>query len=320
MMIKAYVLKNKNNYSVTILNLGAIIHEINMPDKEGKIQNILHGYKTIEAYENNPCYFGAVIGRVGGRIDQGEFRLNNHDYTIPSIDRGNALHGGQHGFDKKYWDVETSGNTLILSCVSPDGEEGFPGEVKTSITYTLTDENQLILEYDGVSDQDTLLNLTNHAYFNLNPGQSILDLQLKVNSDYVIELNETSIPTGRLMPVVNTAFDFNKTKVIGEDIHSDHVQLKLGGGYDHPWVLNEEPVQVVLSDEKTGRKVTMTSDQNVVVLYSYNFPLPGHDKHMGLAIEFQNDPDSVHHDHFNSCILKKGERYTQKTVYHFEVE
>jgi len=318
-MIKAYTLKNKHNIEVTILNLGGIIHEIKTPDREGNLDNIIHGFKHIEDYTKNDAYFGAIIGRTAGRIKEGLYTLNNKDYKMPTVDRGNGLHGGANGFDKKMWDVEECLNSLILTCVSTDGEEGFPGTVEMTVTYTLTDEDELIIDYKGITDQDTLLNLTNHSYFNLNPKETILEMELMVNSDQLIEIDDVSIPTGNLLDVTETPFDFRIPKKIGRDIFLEHQQLTNGGGYDHPWLVKGD-VKLKLSDETTGRQLIMSSDQPCVVLYSYNFPLEGHKNHQGLAIEFQKEPDSLNHPHFTSCILKKDEIYTQQTVYKFKVE
>ncbi|MBI9012254.1 MAG: galactose mutarotase [Clostridiales bacterium] len=318
-MIKAYTLKNKHNIEVTILNLGGIIHEIKVPDREGNFENIIHGFEHIEDYINNDAFFGAIIGRTAGRIKEGIYTLNNKHYQMPAIDRGNGLHGGSNGFDKKIWDVKECPGSLILTYVSPDGEEGFPGTVEMTVRYTLTDKDELIIDYKGISDQDTLLNLTNHSYFNLNPKETILEMELMVNSDQLLEIDELSIPTGNLLDVKETPFDFRIPKKIGRDIFLEDQQLKNGGGYDHPWLVNGD-VKLKLSDETTGRQLMISSDQPCVVLYSYNFPLEGHKKHQGLAIEFQKEPDSLNHPHFTTCILKKDEVYAQKTVYKFKVE
>ncbi|MBN2795163.1 MAG: galactose mutarotase [Clostridia bacterium] len=320
-MIKTYILKNKNQLSVTVLNLGGIIHEIQVPDRNGKFKNIIFGFDTLEAYENNNAYFGAIIGRVAGRIHKGEFQINERAYQSSTRDRGNTLHGGQKGFDKKIWQVKENKNQLVLSCQSEDLEEGFPGKLDVKVTYTLTDENALILDYEATTSEDTYVNLTNHSYFNLSEEPQILNHQLLINSDEILELDETSIPTGKLLSVKNTPFDFNMPKKIGQDIGDTHPQILQGNGYDHPWRLKKDNhLKASLYDPKSGRKMSMYSDQNALILYSYNFPLKGDEKHMGLAIEFQNDPDSMHHDHFNSCLLKKGETYRQRTIYEFTVE
>jgi len=285
-----------------------------MKDSDGKIENIIHGFKNIEDYKTNDAYFGAVIGRTGGRICKGEFELNDVAYSVPTVDRGNALHGGASGFDKKYWDVVEKDNQLEFTYESKDGEEGFPGNLQVKVIYTL-DGNQLKLDYYGTSDQDTLLNMTNHAYFNLNPSDLILDMDLKVESDFLIEIDETSIPTGILIPVEDTPFDFRQSKKIGQDIDEEHVQLIRGGGYDHPWKLDG---QVVLNTSN-GRRVMMVSDQPCVVLYSYNFPVNDDPKHQALAVEFQAEPDGIHHEGFTDSILRKGDTYRQTTVYTFEV-
>lgn len=318
-MIKSYTLKNKNEMEVTILNLGCIIHEIKVPDRMGNFENIIHGFKDIEDYKQNDAYFGAVIGRTAGRIKEGKFSLDSKLYSIKALDRGNGLHGGQEGFDKRIWDVIETDNSIILSYVSPDGEEGFPGTVETTVIYTLTDENELIIEYKGISDKKTLLNLTNHSYFNLNPNKTILDMELQVNSQYLLEIDDVSIPTGRLLDVTGTPFDFRKPKAIGKDIQENHIQLIRGGGYDHPWLV-EGDMKVRLSDPSNGRIVEMYSDQPCVVLYSYNFPIEGHNKHQGLAVEFQKEPDSLNQDHFTSCILEANDIYRQRTLYKFKVE
>lgn len=312
-MIKTYTLKN-TFLEITILNLGGIIHEIKMPDNKGNIENIVHGFKNIESYQENDAYFGALIGRTGGRIDKGRFTLNEQDYEIPVKDRGNALHGGINGFDKKYWTGKQEGNTLTLTCHSEDGEEGYPGHVTMMVKYTLEDD-KLILAYQGTTDQDTLLNMTNHTYFNLEPKKTIQSMKMTLKSDYLLAIDETSIPTGERMDVTNTPFDFRMGKKIGQDMTSDHPQYKIGCGYDHPWLVNGP---LVLECDN-GRQMIVTSDQPCVVLYSYNFPIVGEKKHLGLAIEFQKEPNGINQEGFDSSILRKGEVYRQKTVYQFKV-
>lgn len=318
-MIQSYTMKNKLGIEVTILNLGAIIHQIKTPDRQGKFENIIHGFKTQEAYLNNTAYFGAIIGRTAGRIKGGTYCLENKVYHMPALDRGNGLHGGKKGFHTKIWSVKASDQQVILSHISPDGDQGFPGRVKARVTYTLTDDNELIIDYKAHTDKRTLLNMTNHAYFNLNPKETVLNMNLMINSDQFLALGPDSIPTGELIDVQDTPFDFRVQKKIGRDLHLPHQQLLNAGGYDHPWLLKGDH-KVVISDDLTGRRVEMTSDQPCVVLYSYNFPLEGHKKHQGLAIEFQKEPDSLNHDHFNTCVLKPGQVYRQRTLYKFMVD
>ncbi|MCH4888509.1 galactose mutarotase [Acidaminobacter sp. JC074] len=313
-MLKKYTLKN-DFLEVTILNLGGIIHEIKMPDRNGLIENIIHGFKDIEDYKENDAYFGAIIGRTAGRICKGKYDLNGEEFTMETVDRGNGLHGGLNGFDKKYFIGHQEDNVLRLTYHSPHGEEGFPGNLDVEVIYTLEGDS-LSIDYKGVSDRDTLLNMTNHSYFNLQPLKNILDMELKLDSDYLIEIDKTSIPTGKLMDVSHTPFDFRKKKTIGRDLFSDHEQLIRGGGYDHPWLV-KGALELSASN---GRKMVVTSDQACVVMYSYNFPILDHAKHLGLAIEFQAEPDGIHHKGFNSSILKKGDTYTQKTVYKFIVD
>lgn len=300
---------------MTILALGGIIHEIKMPDRKGCIDNIVHGFENVMDYKRNDAYFGALIGRTAGRIYKGQFELNGVHYQMPIVDRGNGLHGGLNGLDKKYFNVVQENNRLILTTRFLDGEEGFPGNVDVKIIYTLK-EDALILEYQGITDQDTLLNMTNHTYFNLDPSKSVLDMKLQVDASYILEIDDVSIPTGQTLEVVHTPFDFRQSKFIGKDIDSNHEQLKKAGGYDHPWLLDGD---VILSSEN-GRKIVMTSNQPCVVLYSYNFPLEGHKKYQGLAVEFQQEPNGIHHQHFNQGILRKGDTYNQRTVYRFMVE
>lgn len=319
-MIKAYRLENKNKISVTILNIGAIIHEINVPDRNGKFKNIIFGHETIEAYENNPAFFGAVIGRVAGRISKGQMMINQKEYQVPVRDRGNTLHGGLSGFDEKIWQVKEAGQSLILTLTSEHMDQGFPGEVNVTVTYTLTDDNSLEMEYKAKTTEDTYVNLTNHAYFNLSDETTILNHELQVQSDYLLELDDSSIPTGQLLSVDQTPFDFRIAKAIGRDMDSKHPQLLQGNGYDHPWCLTDGSQKASLYDPVSGRKMTMYSDQNALILYSYNFPINNHQQHMGLAVEFQNDPDGMHHDKLNSCLLKKDDIYKQKTIYQFSVE
>jgi len=313
-MLKKYTLKN-NLLEVSILNLGGIIHEIKMPDREGKIDNIIHGFKNIEDYQRNDAYFGALIGRTAGRIAKGQYAINGTDYSMETVDRGNGLHGGLNGFDKKYFECHQEENSLTLVYHSVDGEEGFPGNLDVTVVYTLK-EDELIIEYKGVSDQDTLLNMTNHSYFNLEPSKSILEMKLELESDYLVEIDASSIPTGRFLDVSNTPFDFRSGKLIGKDINDEHIQLQRANGYDHPWIIKGN----LQLSSANGRKMIVTSDQPCVVLYSYNFPILDHKKYAGLAIELQAEPDGIHHNAFSNSILKKGETYTQKTVYKFMVE
>lgn len=320
MIYKEYKLTNKNGYIVKVLNFGGIIKEIIMPDNKGKFDNIVLSYEKKSDYINNQSYFGAIIGRTGGRINKGKFILNNKEYYIPIKDRGNALHGGITGLDKRIWNVKEIKNGLKLTYFSPDNEEGYPGNVNFQVKYILTDNNELEILYKATTDEDTLINLTNHSYFSFNNRKNILDQELFVNSDVYFELDKTSIPTGVLLDVENTPFDFRTPKLIGKDIKSSNVQITATEGYDHPWKLNKTDVEnVTLFDKNTGRKVSINSDQNSVIIYTYNFPENNEDKNIGIAIEFQNDPDGINHENFESSILKKGDTYKQRTIYKFEV-
>lgn len=312
-MIKQFTLKNKF-LEVTILNLGGIIHAIKMPDEKGKIENIIHGFDTIEAYENNTAYFGAIVGRTAGRMRDGQYEINGKTYHMETGELSYGLHGGKIGFNQKIWNVEALEDRLILTYESLDGEEGYPGHLKVKVTYQL-EENALHLIYEGISDKDTVCNLTNHSYFNLMPEKTVMDMKLQVASDLFLEIGDDMLPSGRKLPVANTPFDFNHGALIKELVDLSVDQYKVCNGLDHCYML-KGPVCLSSSN---GRMVEMTSDQPAVVLYAYNYPLEGDVQHQGLAVEFQNEANGINQEGFNSSLLRKGEVYKQHTTYRFMV-
>ncbi|WP_085522960.1 aldose epimerase family protein [Tuberibacillus sp. Marseille-P3662] len=324
-----YTLKNDNGMEMTCINYGCIITEILVPDRKGKFENVVLGFDNLDDYREHSSFFGAIIGRVAGRIKNAEFQLDGHSYELSKNENNNHIHGGPNGFSQVLWDVKTvdyeDAVGIEFSYMSPDGDEGYPGTLEMTVTYRLNNDNELSIIYDGLSDEKTLLNPTNHSYFNLsgNLKRDVLDHVLTMDSDKWIELNEELLPTGRLLDVKDTAFDFQHGRKIRDGVQSTHSQNQLvGQGYDHPFLLSD-PV-ISLTDEKSGRQLEVWTDQPVVVCYSGNqldgdFAIRGVPvkKHLGICLETQTPPDSIHHSNFQSAILDKGERYQSKTKYKF---
>ncbi|WP_046176098.1 aldose epimerase family protein [Domibacillus indicus] len=327
--IKEFTLKNKNGMEVSFIDYGCIITKIIVPDREGNRENVVLGYGRTDQYAYNPWYLGAVIGRFAGRIGEGSFELGGKMYTLERNDGNNHLHGGQEGFDKVIWQSESIPGGVRFTHESPDGEGGYPGNIKVTVTYTLNDENEFIIQYEAVSDQPTLLNLTNHTYFNLsgNVKRDITGHLLQMDSDRYAELNDQLLPTGRLQPVEGTAFDFRRGQTIQAGVKSNDPQNKLAGkGYDHPFVLNGDG-GITLSDEESGRVLRIKTDQECVVLYSgtqitNGVLLDGGEsrKYAGLCLETQGLPDSIHHPGFPQNTIQPGENYASRTVYRFETK
>ncbi|WP_305768750.1 aldose epimerase family protein [Candidatus Epulonipiscium viviparus] len=328
--VEVITLTNENNMSVEILNLGGIITKIMVPDKNGKLENVVLGYEDYQEYGKNQGYLGTLIGRTSGRIGGANFVLDGITYKLPENNNGNCLHGGIYGFDKKIWAIENlENNSVTLSLVSPDGEEGFPGEVHVSVIYTLAEDNSLSITYTGQTDKKTLLNLTNHSYFNLSGDAKtdVLNHELTLKSKLVAEGDEFLIPTGNLIDVNEVAaFDFRTPKKIGKDI--DDPALALASGYDHPFILEKgEGLKkdcVVMTCQESGRKMTMDTTYDAVVIYTSNFP--NHKKLIGgnsfeardgICFEAQQLP--IGRDDCNKCdsILKSDQEYNHTTIYRF---
>ncbi|MFV0564929.1 MAG: aldose epimerase family protein [Flavobacteriaceae bacterium] len=333
--VDQYVLKNKMGMSVSIITLGGIITHWTAPDRNGNYQDIVLGYETLKPYETNPTFFGALIGRYGNRIAKGKFTLNNTEYTLATNDGPNHLHGGVKGFDKVVWDAaETltdSTASLVLSYLSRDMEEGYPGNLQTKVTYTLDNNNMLKVYYEATTDKPTLVNLTQHTYFNLtgDTSKTILNHELTLNADAFVPVNETLIPTGELATVEGTPFDFRTAKTIGRDIEANHVQLKRGLGYDHCWVLNNQNEGVRLAatayDKDSGRVLEVLTNEPGIQLYTGNFldgTLPSknggkHEHRTGFCLETEHYPDSPNQAHFPSAVLNPGETYKTETIFKF---
>lgn len=330
--VQKITLTNNQKMSVEILSLGGIITRIMVPDAHGNIENVVLGYKELEDYLDDGACFGALIGRTAGRIGGAQFTLNGITYKLPVNNGESNLHGGLEGFNKKVWQVHPLENTesvgVRLSYVSAHLEEGYPGNVNIEITYTLTDTNEFSIHYKAKSDQDTLLNLTNHSYFNLsgNAKAPITEHNLQVCSDYIAQLDENSIPTGQLLSVQQVeAFNFNTLKQIGKQI--DDESTKLQSGYDHPWVLREGSDYAVLyEDPLSKRRMTIQTDQKAVVIYSMNFAdepkyLQNGEKaqvRRGICFETQSLPIGYHDCFIEGSILKANQAYERQTSFKFD--
>lgn len=328
--VEVYTLKD-SNAEIRIMTYGGIIQSVKIPDKKGGVADVVLGFDSLEGYEKNPSpYFGALIGRYANRIGNGEFKLDGHTYTLPKNDHGNTLHGGTVGFDKVVWKAKEIPGGIELMHVSPDGDQGFPGTLTAIVKYTL-DGGTLHIDYSASTDKDTVVNLTNHSYWNLS-GQgngTILHDELKVNATDFTPVNAKLIPTGVLEPVVGTPFDFRKLTAIGSRINDNNQQLKYAGGYDFNWVLNKardafgEAAEVY--DPTSGRVLSVWTTQPGIQVYTGNFldgTIHGKDGkayvHRGaIALETQHYPDSPNHPKFPSTELKPGQHYRQVTEFRF---
>jgi len=339
--IKLYTLTNASGGVVKITNYGAIITSIMVPDKAGKIGDIALGYNRVEDYMNavDKPYFGAIVGRYGNRIAKGKFSIGNESYTLATNNGPNHLHGGVIGFDKVVWDakpVTGDGWTGVqLKYVAKDKEEGYPGQLTATITYTWTNANELKVDYHATTTKDTHVNLTQHSYFNLKGegNGDILDHELMINADKYTPVDSTLIPTGVLAPVAGTPFDFTKAKKIGKDIAVDNEQLKFGLGFDHNFVLvkpNPGAMTKAASvyEPTTGRLMEIETTEPGIQFYCGNF-LDGRLKGKsgktyvhrgGFCLETQHFPDSPNQANFPSTLLKAGSEYKTSTVFKFSTK
>ena len=331
--VMLYSLRNSNGMEMSVMNYGGIIVSLKVPDKQGNAEEVTLGFDSLKQYIDNNPYFGALIGRYGNRIANGGFSLDGQKYELPTNDGTNQLHGGPKGFDKMYWDITpgSDSTSLILTYQSPDGEQGYPGNLSAEVRYTLTDDNEVRIDYKATTDKTTVVNLTNHTYFNLtgDPAQnSILNHSLQINADQFLPVDEKLIPTGELKRVSGTPFDFTTAHVVGERIEDDDAQLKVGGGYDHCWVLNDhdgslKPV-ATLTEPQSGRRMDVLTTEPGIQFYSGNFLNESLVARHGpcatrsaLCLETQHFPDSPNKPDFPSVVLKPGDTYTSTTVYRF---
>jgi aldose 1-epimerase len=332
--VERFTLTNANGIELKAISYGGIITSLRVPDRNGKFDDIVLGFDQLDGYLKDHPFFGAIIGRYGNRIGKAQFTLDGKTYKLAANNGPNNLHGGTKGFDKVLWTVEPIGtNGLAFTRTSPDGEEGFPGNLRTRVTYTLTDKNELIVEYHATTDKATPVNLTQHSYFNL-AGQAsgdILGHELMINADRYTPVDDTLIPTGELAPVEGTPFDFRKPTAIGARINNANPQLKAGLGYDHNWVLNRKGTGLELAarvrEPKTGRTLEITTTEPGIQFYAGNFldgKLTGkggavYRHRTGFCLETQHYPDSPNQPKFPSTILKPGQEYRTRTVFTFGV-
>jgi aldose 1-epimerase len=333
--VEIYTLRNRRGAEARVMTYGATLVSLKVPDRAGHFEDVLLGFDQLGTYEEDTHYIGQVIGRYANRIAKGRFTLNGVEYKLATNNNGNHLHGGLRGFDKVVWKARPlnakAGSAIEMTYLSRDGEEGYPGTLTVKVVYTLTEANELRLEYSATTDKDTVVNLTNHAYFNL-AGQGngdILKHLLTINADRFTPTDAGSIPTGELRAVKGTPFDFRRATAIGARIGQDEEQLKFGNGYDHNFVVNGRAGALRLaaraSEPTTGRVMEVWTTQPGVQLYTGNYLEGAADgkggkpyrNRYGFCLETQHFPDSPNRPEFPSTVLRKGARFSSTTVYKF---
>lgn len=339
--VEKYTLSNGSGLEMAVISYGGIITSFKAPDKNGNYEDIVLGLDSVSQYENGSPYFGAIIGRYGNRIAKGKFTLDGKEYQLETNDGPNHLHGGNKGFDKVVWNVEPGNATensasLKLTYTSKDGEGGYPGNLDVTVTYTLNKDNSLDIAYEATTDKKTIVNLTNHSYFNLSGdfSEKILDHVVEINADQYLPIDETLIPTGELRSVEGTPFDFTEPTRIGKglELENSNQQLKRGPGYDHCWVLNNQDSGVRFAASayhpESGRFMEVYTNEPGLQFYTGNFldgslPAKGggtYEKRTGFCMETEHYPDSPNQEGFPSVVLKPGEKYTTQTSYKFSVK
>jgi aldose 1-epimerase len=336
--VHLYALTNSHGMQAKVSNFGGVLQSLFVPDRQGRLEDVVLGFDSLEPYFTNKPYYGAIIGRFGNRIAEGKFTLDGHEYTLAKNSGANSLHGGVKGFDKVLWEAEpvevASGVALILRYLSKDGEEGYPGNLEVKVTYTLNDSNELTIDYEATTDQATPVNLTSHTYFNLagHASGSVLGHEVQLHASRFTPVNANLIPTGELRPVAGTPLDFTAPTALAARIEEDDEQLKLALGYDHNFVLDRqgdglEPAARV-REASTGRVLEVRTTEPGIQLYSGNFldgTLTGkggrvYQKRDGMCLETQHFPDSPNQPAFPSTVLRPGEKYSSRTVFAFSVE
>ena len=333
--VDLYTLRNVHAVEAKITNYGGILVSLKVPDRNGKFADVVLGYNDLDSYLKGSPYFGAIVGRYGNRIAKGRFTLNGVEYKLAVNNGENTLHGGLKGFDKVVWtgkEMKTKdGPSVVLTYLSKDGEEGYPGNLNVRVVYTLTNNNELKIDYSATTDKDTVTNLTHHSYFNLagEGNGDILNHLVTINADRFLPTDAGSIPTGELRKVAGTPFDFLTAHRIGERINQDDEQLKLGNGYDHTWIINGRPGTLRLAatayEATSGRTMQVWTTEPGVQFYTGNFldgTLTGksgkiYQRRFGFCFETQHYPDSPNHPAFPTTTLKKGATYTSTTIYRF---
>jgi len=332
--ISLFHLENANGIEVYFTNYGARIVSLLTPDKEGKFADIALGYSNIKGYLNDKMYLGCIVGRFANRIDEAKFTLDGKEYQLFKNDGPNTLHGGEKGLDKVIWEGSQEGNTVTFTYLSPDGEEGYPGNLSLKKTYTLNDDNELIINYEAETDKPTIINLSNHTYINLKGegDTTILDHYVQINADSFTPVDDEWIPTGEIVSVEGTPFDFREGKTIGQDIDQEDQQLINGKGYDHNWVLNKDSANAMsfagkMWDESTGRYIAYYTTEPGMQFYCGNFmdgTVTGksgrpYKYRAALIFETQHFPDSPNHENFPSTVLRPGQTYRHTAVMKFGV-
>lgn len=324
--VYAFELKNQSGSFVRILNRGGIIQALCVPDKNGVLTDVVLGFDNVAAYEDDPEYLGTLVGRVANRIADSTFTLGGKTYQLYPMELGNTLHGGKVGFSHRIWAHHIQGDSLVLTLESPDREEGYPGTLAVKVVYTFTEDNTLRIDYEAMSNAETVVNLTNHAYFNLS-GTGTVDAQyMMIAADQFTEVNERFLPTGKILDVTDTPFDFREPKKIGRDIDAPDQQLEFGLGYDHNFVLNREADCVKAWSEETGITLTLSTDLPGLQFYTGN-SLPERKgkggvempKRAGYCLETQFFPDAPHHDNFPSIVVQPYERWKHYAEFSFGV-
>lgn len=333
-----FLLKNKNGVEIAVTNYGGFVVSVMVPDKNGEYADVVLGHSSLEDYQKTPePYLGSLVGRYGNRIADGKFTLNGKEYTLAINNGPNTLHGGLTGFNAVVWDAEQlNSQTLKLNYLSVDGEEGFPGNLSIEVVYHLSNENALEISYQAMTDKKTVINLTQHSFFNLagtaDPTPTICDHILTINADHYTPMDKVSIPTGEIAPVAGTPMDFRAPRIVGERIEDSFEQLVFGKGYDHCYVLNKKEAGELsfaakVVDPKSGRTLEVYTTEPGVQLYTGNW-LGGfagkygatYPERSAICLETQHFPDSPNKPHFPSVVLGVGEVYTQKCIYKFGVE
>ncbi|MBO4659859.1 MAG: galactose mutarotase [Prevotella sp.] len=333
-----YILKNSCGNEVAVTNYGGAIVAIMVPDKNGNIANVIQGHDNIQDVINSPePFLSTLIGRYGNRIKEGRFQLNGKEYQLAINNGPNALHGGPTGFHARVWEAnQVSDHAVVLKYISSYGEEGFTGEVEIWVAYTFTDDNELVIKYQAMSNKKTIINVTHHAFFSLqgiaNPTPVVDDQICEINADFYLPIDENSIPTGEILKVEGTPFDFRTAKPVGQDINADNEQIKNGAGYDHCYVLNKKEEGELsfaarLEEPVSGRTMDVYTTEPGMQLYSDNWADGYKGQHgatfprrSAVCFECQHFPDSPNRPYFPSVILEPGRKYTQKTVYRFGVK
>ncbi len=334
--LNSYCLRNKHGVLVEVLNKGGIIKKLLLPNKQGTFEDVVLGFSSKNQYLDDHPYFGALAGRFANRIAHGKFTLEGKEYSLAQNNGTNHLHGGLSGFDKVFWEVEPleNQNGIQLSYTSKDGEEGYPGKLSVTVTYELTADNTLKVKYQAHTDKTTVINLTQHSYFNLSGdfSKQILDHELLLHADQYLPLDNTQIPVGNYQSVVGTPFDFSSSKTIGRDIEAKNEQLEIGSGYDHCWVINNPNNEIVKAAEvyhpESGRTMDVYTDQPGIQLYTANFldnTLPSktggtYGPRNGFCLETQHFPNAPNEPSFPTTILKPGETFTSETWFQFSVK